>query len=65
MATSNGNNNYFPRKEFQVLLDSIKEKLGDGVLYMAFTLDNKNICVSSEDLKEEISLDETLKYFTG
>ena len=53
------------RKEFQVLLDSIKEKLGDGALFMSFSADDKSICVSSEDLKEEIALDETLRYFTG
>lgn len=46
-------------------MDSIKEKLGDGALYMAFSSNNKNICVSSDDLKEEIYLDETLKYFTS
>jgi hypothetical protein len=40
---------FIKRKEFQTLLDSTKEKIGNGTIFLSFSSDN-DICLASDDL---------------
>lgn len=54
----------FIRKEFQVLLETTKEKVGSGTFYLAFSINN-DICLASDDLHERINIDGVLDVFRG
>lgn len=53
------------KKEFQMLLDQIKEKLGEGQLFLAFSNDDRHICLVSDQLQSDVHLDNALLYFTN